>query len=482
MEVALGDDGGVSHGACKSSDQSWFAVYRYRANRPKPLQRASGSISGEGDAGSGGDGGGGAGSGGDSASADAGDVPSFLQDEATRNDDFSLSVIATNLPSAEDEQLNRKQLWTRLSRGCVYSGSGNVTTVERGSGDGDDASSSHLLCYFCLLRDDSEEQPVEDVRGLGTVATGSLVDLGGDGGSGEASAAASGAPSPSAASGGAVCSSDFVVCLLHEFESAEVEFDLFRPEMDSFCVNVVRPLLASPTFDPQAPGTDVTDTLAEWYGVCVEYLPRCASFFGEQLAVVIHAALIGRAMKFTGGTAEQLRDVQAFVRALSLTSLLDLPTSDNAEGLPTPRPASDTVPEANVVLSSDGSGFSISPMLETPEYCVSWAMEMRSVRLDPLALKRAIHKNELRVIQDINTMKRLICQAESNYYALYNAFEFLNSCETVGDVVLSSVLATAGDPPRAETQEVLDVLVGFVRSRRDRPASVDTLLYTTSEA
>lgn len=60
-------------------------------------------------------------------------------------------------------------------------------------------------------------------------------------------------------------------------------------------------------------------------------------------------------------------------------------------------------------------------------------------------------------------MKRLICLAETNHYALYNAFNFLSKCETPKRVLLSSVVNALAETAREDTKAVLSILVNFVK-------------------
>lgn len=77
-------------------------------------------------------------------------------------------MIKNNL-GVEAEQDLRSALVKRLARGCVYSGSGNIFTLEERSssalrGSVSDAAgvSGATLCYYCLLRDEADEDASPD--------------------------------------------------------------------------------------------------------------------------------------------------------------------------------------------------------------------------------------------------------------------------------------------------------------------------------
>ena len=84
-----------------------FALFSYSVNRPETA--VTGSNSG-------------------SPSKAQGNVEEFLSKERKTNDDFSLSLLVTDL-RADHEARMRDTLARRLSRGVVYSGSGTITRM-----------------------------------------------------------------------------------------------------------------------------------------------------------------------------------------------------------------------------------------------------------------------------------------------------------------------------------------------------------------
>ena len=61
----------------------------------------------------------------------------------------SLSLLSTNLPGEQETEL-RKFMAKRLARGTVYSGSGNISTLE------DFFPDESAVCYYCFLRGGKE--------------------------------------------------------------------------------------------------------------------------------------------------------------------------------------------------------------------------------------------------------------------------------------------------------------------------------------
>lgn len=62
---------------------------------------------------------------------------------------YSLSLLSTNLSGVQETEL-RTFMAKRLTRGTVYSGSGNINTLENFFPD------ELALCYYCLLRGGKE--------------------------------------------------------------------------------------------------------------------------------------------------------------------------------------------------------------------------------------------------------------------------------------------------------------------------------------
>nr|KAF6454985.1 sensitization to ricin complex subunit 2 [Rousettus aegyptiacus] len=91
--------------------------------------------------------------------------PSGTNAETPSGDDFSLSLVDTNLPSEVEPEL-RSFIAKRLSKGAVFEGLGNVASVELR------IPGYRVGCYYCLFQQkllpetatmDSEHNPSEYV-------------------------------------------------------------------------------------------------------------------------------------------------------------------------------------------------------------------------------------------------------------------------------------------------------------------------------
>ncbi|XP_022089353.1 protein Njmu-R1-like isoform X1 [Acanthaster planci] len=387
---------------------NYFALYTYHANRPS-IQDLGPDVDKN-----------------DST------VANFLQREATSNRDFSLSVIATDLVAEQETEL-REFIFKRLSRGTVYGGSGNVNNVDVGN--------EVLSCYYYLLR----QQTIPDT------------DLDPD-------------EPPSVF----YTSIEYVICFLIGTSAA---LELFRPELDAYSEGLLAVL------DSEAKElTQIQSYLARWYHQAAAYACRCTDRFQEDLSLLIHTALLDDKINFIGGDEEVVSDVMKFVQVCSLSDLLQhMSDSDsNSQGTNSSEPTLiDLDSRAGVSYQIEGRSVnnSLRPVqlvfdgetqqfqnAESSPFCEEWSrLLLASSRENPASLRQIIEDFKLRTIQDLNTLKRLVRQAESDHYALYRAFAFLRDCGN-GGVLLRHIWKDENTVTSQDTQSVLHVLEEFISS------------------
>lgn len=343
-------------------------------------------------------------------------VVAALADVATSNDNFSLSVAVSNMES-ELEYTVREAIVKRLSDGCMYHGSGNVIAL----------APSGIPCYHCLLRANDEEVPVE-----------------------------SGAMQTSAVAGGStsVCSSDFVVCCVRVDTTVE-ELEQFRDELNECCCQLQSL--------PQAGFTRAAEViLSAWYDSSVGYLARCVQFFGQRLDVILQAGLVGSSIEVLGDNPGRQSDIDKFIRFLSLSSLHTKRKHVAPMFQCYLARLTKSFPMVTLTLSADGSSYSCSTTGTANTFCSNWASDMLAVKTEPVQLKKTIHNYELRILQDISSLQRILCRAVSHHYALYSAFRAIKSCQTMPSLVLSSLVDTVDESARPEGREVVYTLLKYV--------------------
>ncbi|XP_063961267.1 protein Njmu-R1-like isoform X1 [Lytechinus pictus] len=391
----------------EAGSSSLFAMYTYHANRPNNNQ----------DLGPDGD-----------RDPRKTSVPDFLQREATSNRDFSLSVIATDL-NAEDETDLREFIARRLSRGTVYGGSGNVNTVDIGS--------RVMACYYCLLRQGGTQPGIErEIE--------SAMD-----------------------SNSFYTSQECVICFLSTPTSA---LELFRPELDLISEGVL-PLLEQKGGD----SAEIQNHLEDWYTQASGYVCRCVETLKEDVAYLINAALLEIRMEVVGTETAVKQDVERFMKACSLSDLLqssqesssqvpsdpiliDIDEAGNAQA--NVRSPSRGPSKSRLVFEGDSYRFENA---EKSWFCEEWSSTMLKggETLNPAFLRQVIEDYKLHTIQDLNTLKRLIRQAETDHYALYRAYAFLRDCGC-GAILLRHIWKDENTISAKDTQNVLNVLEEFI--------------------
>ncbi|XP_071510653.1 protein Njmu-R1-like, partial [Diadema antillarum] len=357
-------------------------------------------------------------------------VPDFLQREATSNRDFSLSVIATDL-TAEDETDLREFIARRLSRGTVYGGVGNVNTVDIGS--------RVMACYYCLLRQGAHpdiERELESTMDPNSFYT----------------------------------SQECVMCFLSSPTSA---LELFRPELDLISEGVL-PLMEQKSADP----AQIQTHLENWYDKATQYVCRCVSTLREDVAYLINAALLEIHIEIVGAEQSFKTDIEKFMKACSLSDLLqqscdaasqatsgasdpiliDIDEAGNAQA--NIRSPSRAAHRSRLVFENDLHRFENA---EKSWFCEEWSKTLLKGgdTLNPAFLRQVIEDYKLHTIQDLNTLKRLIRQAETDHYALYRAYAFLRDCGC-GAILLRHIWKDENTVSAKDTQNVLNVLEEFI--------------------
>ncbi|XP_064624874.1 protein Njmu-R1-like [Lineus longissimus] len=413
----------------KNTISCHYALYTYHVNRPNCADTPEHSAAGE------------------------PSVADFLKKEATANGDFStcklsrkprtpksissLSVIASDL-SAEEETELRKLLARRITKGTVYAGAGAVVSV--------DLSSSleeveNFDCYFSLLRQDKPAKQVVDC-------------------------------SPDV-----VCMREYVVCFLSNQDGG---LELFRPELDKYSENLI-PLLTNELTNLD---TTIKDYLTNWHAEAVQYICRSVTALADNIQYIIHAALMGESDEFIDQEYKDdlVKDVHRFFdccnlfesdnqsnsKTSSLTNsfdslLVDVSAEVNMEKSQSQAHTKPVSPEilakTNSHCSELNGGLSNKG---TNKFCEDWAKSMQEqVDNNPVHLKQIIENHKLRVIQDMNHLKRLLRQAESDHYALFRAFIFLKTSNN-GPILLHHAMFGEHTLHTPEATNVLTSLSQYI--------------------
>lgn len=393
----------------KRDDFHGFALYTFKARRPNSAE-VDRNESGEDDE-----------DGGVTSKAVAaeGSVADFLRKEATSNNDFSLSLLSTNLSGVQETEL-RTFMAKRLTRGTVYSGSGNINTLENFFPD------ESALCYYCLLRGGKENgEEYRDQQERDSIEFGSYL-----------------------------CK-DYVVCLVSGSKSG---LELFQKELDDYSNELL------PYIDKYTESQDVQESfkhLEAWYDENVKFVCRCSSLLKEDLAVLIGLGLLGGKLEVQGDDKKLKKDMKMFVDACSTVNVLGKSADASKQDTENLESKCTSVIPAEVILKKDGSEYTLSSKVTT-RFCREWAKTMLSDAGDnPVFLRQVIENYKLRVNHDLNTLKRLLRQAETDHYSLYRSYVFLLKCGN-GPILLRNTTLEARTLCSVDTLNIIRVLEEYI--------------------
>ncbi|XP_015280184.1 PREDICTED: protein Njmu-R1 isoform X2 [Gekko japonicus] len=315
--------------------------------------------------------------------------------ETPSSDDFSLSLVDTNLPAEAEAEL-RSFIARHLAKGAFFEGMGNIASVELSIPE------SQVGCYYCLLEPEKHAEM--------------------------------------ASSESSICSLDYVVCFLG---GSEKGLELFRHELDRYTQDLKINLDAKPD-DLE---TCVQPLLRPWFEDSVCPIQRVVQLFQEKLAFVLHAALSYTSVEVKESDERTKKDINSFLRAASLQGLVQEATMTSL------CMAMNEEQCKSVVVDCSGP----QPQFHNAgsnKFCEEWTQVFLngSEGGNPFLFRQILENFKLKAIQDINNLKRFIQQAEMNHYALFKCYLFLKNCGS-GDVLLKIVKVEHAEMQEAKNKE-----------------------------
>jgi len=252
----------------------------------------------------------------------------------------------------------------------------------------------------------------------------------------------------------------FLICLLVNGTSG---FDLFQKDLDKYC-----DLLLPHLMHYMKESTDITkylELLESWYERNLCFIKRCLLQVSEEpLAALICASFSGNAVVFGSNVVEDIRiDLERFIECCSLSNLFS--EISTIPGSPTSSIQDlaflHNTQNIDVNVNEDME-YSANPLRVT-SFCNDCIRSLKTIDRDnPIKMRQMLENYKLKCIQDMNTFKRLMKQAEGDHYTLYKAYLFLLSCGN-GEVILGiSNLQNTIDNSKT-TKQVLDVLETFIK-------------------
>ncbi|NXT01674.1 NJMU protein, partial [Jacana jacana] len=328
--------------------------------------------------------------------------PSSAAAETPSAEDFSLSLLDTNLPAEAETEL-RSFIAKRLSKGALFEGMGNVASV------GLSIPENKVGCYYCRFHQ-------ENLLEMATLESDTN------------------AP-------------EYVVCFLGGSEKDGT----FRLELDKY----IQSLKIKLDLEQNPLESCVKPSLRSWFEDAVCPIQRVVQLFQEELAALLHAALSYTPVEVKNADERTEKDIGRFVAAASLQGLVQ-------EGTMTSLCIAMTE-EQHKSMIIDCSG--PQPQLHNAgsnRFCEDWmhAFLNGAEAGNPFLFRQILENFKLKAIQDINNLKRFIRQAEMNHYALFRCYLFLRNCGS-GDVLLKIVKVEHAEMP--EARNVVTVLEEFMR-------------------
>ncbi|XP_028395611.1 protein Njmu-R1-like isoform X2 [Dendronephthya gigantea] len=348
-------------------------------------------------------------------------VINLLKDESASNKNFSLSLLNTDL-EAEQEARLQDFLIKRLTRSSIYNNtSGSLATLSH-----EDISEKPVMCYYKLIKG-----PKFDLENQSNVVVNEH----------------------------STCCLDFLVCFV---VSETSNLYLFQQELERFCKSYEASL--SSLVQTEVDISKIFKDLVNWYDINVLYVCRCTKLFQLELSALINTGLLGQKLSILNCNQQQKEDIARFVDVCSLSNLLSSPVKEsnhkileNLEKKPK---------EVNTLTFSDLSfKFNFASKEGICEVCNDWAKTMVEGEQDnPVFLRQVMENYKLKVIQDMNSLKRLLREAEADHYALFRSYVFLSKCVS-SRIVMEHIRQEAETSMTKEICDIIEVLDDFIAEK-----------------
>ncbi|KAM5274662.1 protein Njmu-R1 [Ctenodactylus gundi] len=335
--------------------------------------------------------------------------PSSTNAETPPGDDFSLSLVDTNLPSEVEPEL-RSFIAKRLSKGAVFEGLGHVASVELR------IPGYRVGCYYCLFR---EEKLLPETATVGSEQ------------------------SPS----------EYVVCFLGGSEKGLELYPFFGLwlELDKY----IQGVKSSMNCEERGLENHIKSYLNNWFEDVVCPIQRVVLLFQDKLTFLLHAALSYTPVEVKESDEKTKRDINRFLSVASLQGLIH-------EGTMTSLCMAMSEEQHKSVIIDCSSSQPQVYNAGSNRFCEDWMQAFLNAAEggNPFLFRQVLENFKLKAIQDTNNLKRFIRQAEMNHYALFKCYMFLKNCGS-GDILLKIVKVEHEEMP--EAKNVVAVLEEFMK-------------------
>ncbi|XP_021350018.1 protein Njmu-R1-like isoform X1 [Mizuhopecten yessoensis] len=376
------------------------------------------------------------------------ETESIASENSQTDSNVSLSVLSTDLDASVETEL-RKFIGQKLMKNLVYSDTGSISSMEYRS---DDDVKTSFSCYYCMLENVEEKQLV--VNGDNT-------------------------PDPQ--------QRKYIVCFMALQKNS---LDYFQRELDVYCNGVVQYLDQQVCCDPSMQeeqdtqdkskvteltniDTSVRTYLENWCEVTMDYTCRCMKILKQSAKYILYGALVDARFQFEGMTDQQKDDLQRFLKACNLSEILKQTDQEKREASPASTGSLDLLvdlgeynaaPQQTITLTLAQNMVNCSPE-DCTIFCEDWGKVLNKTDLNRASqIRHVLEAFKIKYIQSINTLKRLLIQAEADYYALYKSYVFIKNSGN------AEVLLNYGHLDSIpEVQDVVKSLKEFIKEIKQTP-------------
>ncbi|TRY83081.1 hypothetical protein DNTS_000655 [Danionella cerebrum] len=190
--------------------------------------------------------------------------------------------------------------------------------------------------------------------------------------------------------------------------------------------------------------------------------PYLNRWYEESVMHIHRVALSHRLVEVVGADERTKADIARFIKAASLQGLVqdDTTTASLCKAI-----SEDS--HSNLVIDCSSGPPTLSNAVSN-RFCDDWIQAFLNAaeRFNPFLLRQILENFKLKAIQDMNSLKRFIRQAEMSHYALFRCCVFLQGCGN-GDVLLQNARAEHSSLP--EACGIISVLEEFLDEQIKRP-------------
>ncbi|KAL4239737.1 hypothetical protein ACF0H5_000540 [Mactra antiquata] len=336
-----------------------------------------------------------------------------------------LSVVKSNFPPLHAVEL-QNVFSQRLEKGLMHAEVGSIKHVELSSEEGEDQI---LSCYYYAVDIEDSSSSEDDTK------------------------------------------IKYIICFLLE---QELTLELYRGDLEKYCCEIMKPIKDKTIHI--ASSDDLTQSflqsMVDWYTVAVEFVTRTKQILGDNLKYLIYSALHDDTLTITGGTDQQQNDIRRFYDTCGLSSILSqLRETRYKQETGSISSSVDMLADVDNQLSDTHDSINLNILSDEVKvdsdrcnkFCEEWANAMNRPEFDgnPTKQKQVVEAFKLKFIHTMNTLKRLLREAENDFYALYRSFVFLR--DSGNSEILLHFVTTEG---AIDTADVLCVLKDFLKEEK----------------